>query len=67
MSTYTIVKNYKVYRGKTVSGEPMDELEGVQLRGWLKDRGYSYEKAEQMIRQIHDRGSITVQTGEKDC
>ncbi|HLJ26931.1 MAG TPA: hypothetical protein VKY85_09510 [Candidatus Angelobacter sp.] len=61
MSIYTIVKYYKVYEGVMVSEKPMDELDGVQLRGWLKSRGYSYEQAEQTIKQLDDHGSIRVQ------
>jgi hypothetical protein len=66
MNIYTIVKNYKIYEGGGASGQPMDELDGVQLLAWLKGRGYSYTKAEQIIKQIHDHGSIRVQAAIKD-
>lgn len=62
MSTYTIVKSYKLYEGGTDSGQPIDDLGGAQLLGWLKDKGYSYEKAEQLMKNLNDRGSIRLQT-----
>lgn len=61
MSTYTIVKTYKVYRGPAVSGEPLEELDGWHLRGWLKDQGYPYKKIEEILKQLDDQGSLRLQ------
>jgi len=65
MRTYTIVRSYKVYEGTDISGRPMKELGGEQLRAWLKECGYPYEKLEQIIKQVDDRGTTRLQVAKK--
>lgn len=66
MRTYTIVKTYKIYEGGGVSGESVDDLDGVRLLAWLKARGYSYEQVEQLLTRLNDSGSVRVQVPAKD-
>lgn len=61
MSTYTIVKSYKVYQGANVSPEPIREFEGVQQRHWLQEHGYRYDEAEQIMKRLDRAGSVRLQ------
>jgi len=65
MRTYTIVRSYKVYEGTDISGCPIEELGGEQLRTWLKGCGYPYEKLEQIIKQVDDQGTTRLKVAKK--
>lgn len=54
-----IVKGYKVFN-LALTAEPMTEPSEFKLRGWLLTRGYSGLEVADIIRQVDEKGEITI-------
>jgi hypothetical protein len=58
---FTIVKcKYRVFKGNTATGEPMNEMTEQDLRGWLLSCGFSELQTRRMIEHTDDAQSITI-------
>ena len=59
--TYTIVKGYKVYKGRDTNGKPIAEFSEPELYDWLRSVGlYSAEQAAQIIVKVDVVGSDVI-------
>jgi hypothetical protein len=58
---YFIIKGYKVFRGESAIGEPMDEPNEQTLFGWLQTGGrFSEDEAGKIIEDVNYRGEVKI-------
>lgn len=58
--TFTITKRYRIFQGESI-GEPMDEMNEDQMRGWLRSRGCSEEEVCDLVERLDSDSLVTFQ------